>query len=170
MYKGIVEDKMLISEKLNSEINAQVGHELEASHQYMSIAAYFESRFLKKFGELFRKQALEEREHAEKFIKFILDSGGAVKIPAIPAPKYEFTSVEEAVTLSLNWEKDVTKKIYALVDLAIAEKNHIAREFLGWFVSEQLEEVSSMEQLLGVVQMAGEKNLIMLEAYVSHND
>jgi ferritin len=91
-----------------------------------------------------------------------------VKIPAIPAPKWEFTSAEEAVNLALNWENDVTKKIYALIDQAVAEKNHIAREFLGWFATEQLEEVSSMEQLLAVVQMSTEKNLLMIEAYISH--
>lgn len=159
---------MLISQKLVDSINTQVGQELEASHQYLSIAAYFEGRHLKKFGELFQKQASEEREHADKFIQFILDAGGSVKIPAVPAPKADFASAEEAVSLALNWENDVTKKIYALVDLAEAEKNYIAREFLGWFVSEQLEEVSSMEQLLGVVQMSGEKNLLMLEAYISH--
>ncbi|MHC1740831.1 MAG: ferritin [Anaerolineaceae bacterium] len=159
---------MLISKELNKAINDQIGYELGASHQYMSIAAYFEARYLKKFAELFRKQAAEEREHAEKFIQFVLDAGGSVKIPAVPAPKSEFATAEEAVALSLEWEKDVTNKIYALVDMAITEKNHIAREFLGWFVTEQLEEVSSMEQLLGVVQMSGEKNLLMLEAYVSH--
>ena len=98
-----------------------------------------------------------------------MDAGGTVQIPAIPAPKADFASAEEAVALSLDWEKDITKKIYALVDLAIEEKNHIAREFLGWFISEQSEEVSSMEQLLAVIQMSGEKNLLMLEAYVSHN-
>jgi ferritin len=161
---------MLISQELNTRINVQIGDELGASHQYMSIAAYFEARYLKKFAELFRKQGLEEREHAEKFIQFILDAGGVVRIPAIPAPKADFTSADEAVSLAVTWEKDVTQKIYALVDLAIAEKNHIAREFLGWYVTEQLEEVSSMEQLLGVVKMSGENNLLMLEAYVSHND
>jgi bacterioferritin B len=159
---------MLISKELNKSINIQIGHELEASHQYMNIAAYFDERHLQQFAGLFRKQALEEREHAEKFIKFILDAGGSVKIPEIPAPKAEFESAEEAVNLSLNWEKDVTKKIYVLVEQAESEKNFIAREFLGWFVTEQLEEVSSMEQLLGVVKMSGEKNLLMLEAYVAH--
>jgi len=160
---------MLISKKFNNSINVQIGDELGASHQYMSIAAYFEGRYLKKFGELFRKQALEEREHAEKFIQFLLDAGGKVEIPAIPAPKADFASAEEAVSLAVDWEKDVTKKIYALVEQAEADKNYIAREFLTWYVNEQLEEVSSMEQLLGVVQMSGEKNLLMLEAYVSHN-
>jgi ferritin len=159
---------MLISKELNNGINEQVGHELDASHQYLSIAAYFEARHLKKFAELFRKQAAEERTHADKFIQFILDANGEVKIPAIPAPKWEFTSAEEAVNLALNWENDVTKKIYALLDQAVTEKNHIAREFLGWFATEQLEEVSSMEQLLAVVQMSTEKNLLMIEAYISH--
>jgi ferritin len=160
---------MLISEKLNKKINDQIGHELEASNQYMSMAAYFEGRHLKKFAELFRKQSDEERTHAQKFVQFVLDAGGTVKIPAIPAPKTDFASAEEVVKAALDWEKVVTEKIYALVDLSISENNHIAREFLGWFVSEQLEEMSSMEQLLGVVQMSGEKNLLMLEAYVSHS-
>jgi ferritin len=42
------------------------------------------------------------------------------------------------------------------------------RQFLAWFVTEQLEEVSSMDNLLGVVKNAGEKNLMMVEAYLSH--
>jgi ferritin len=160
---------MLISEKMNKKINDQIGHELDAANQYMSMAAYFEGRYLKKFAELFRKQSDEEREHAKKFVQFVLDAGGTVKIPAIPAAKADFASAEEVVKTALEWEKVVTEKIYALVDLAISENNHIAREFLGWFVSEQLEETSSMEQLLGVVKMSGEKNLLMLEAYVSHS-
>lgn len=159
---------MLISKSLNQAINAQIGRELEASHQYLSIAAYFDGRHLKKFAELFFKQAAEEREHAEKFLKYILDAGGEVVIPAIAAPKATFATAEEAVALSLNWEKEVTNYIYGLVEIAVSEKDYIARQFLDWFVAEQLEEVSSMEQLLGVVQMSGEKNLIMLEAYVSH--
>jgi len=50
----------------------------------------------------------------------------------------------------------VTKQINGLVDLAIAESDHISRNFLQWFVNEQLEEVSSMEQLLSIVRRAGE--------------
>jgi hypothetical protein len=35
-------------------------------------------------------------------------------------------------------------------------------------VDEQLEEVRKMDQLLGVVQQAGEKNLLLVEAYLVH--
>ena len=37
-------------------------------------------------------------------------------------------------------------------------------------MDEQLEEVAKMDQLLGVVQQAGEKNLLMVEAYLVHVD
>jgi ferritin len=37
---------------------------------------------------------------------------------------------------------------------------------LQWFVTEQLEEVSSMEHLLKLVQRAGEKNLLFVESHL----
>jgi bacterioferritin B len=159
---------MLISKELNHAINIQIGREFEASMQYLSIAVYFEGRYLKKLAELFHKQSEEEREHALKFVKYIVDTGGHLEIPPIAAPKASFESAEETAALSLKWELDVTKYIYELVEMAIAEKDHIAREFLAWFVTEQLEEVSSMENLLGVLKQVGEKNLIMVEGYLSH--
>jgi ferritin len=86
----------------------------------------------------------------------------------VAAPKADFTSAEEAVALSLKWEQDVTSYIYELVEIAESTKDYIAREFLAWFVTEQLEEVSSMDHLLGVIKNAGDKNLLMVEAYLSH--
>jgi hypothetical protein len=35
-------------------------------------------------------------------------------------------------------------------------------------VDEQLEEVMKMQRLLGVVRMAGERNLLSVEAYLVH--
>lgn len=159
---------MLISKELNKAINLQIGREMEASNQYLSIAAYFEGRYLKKLAELFFKQATEENEHALKFVHYILDAGGQLEIPALAAPKAVYASAEEAVGMAVKWETDVTRFIYDLVEITEKEKDYIGREFLNWFVSEQLEEVSSMTTLLGVIQQTGEKNLIMVEGYLSH--
>ena len=159
---------MLISKELNKAINLQIGREMEAYNQYVSIAGYFEGRFLKKLAGLFFKQAAEETEHAMKFVHYILDAGGQVEIPALAAPKNTYASAEEAVGMALKWETDVTKYIYDLVAITEKEKDYIGREFLNWYVTEQLEEVSSMTTLLGVVQQTGEKNLIMVEGYLSH--
>jgi ferritin len=159
---------MLITKKLNDAINVQIGREMEASTQYLQIAAYFEERYLKKLAELFYKQAAEEQEHALKFLHYVTETMGKLTIPALKAPKSDFASAEEAVGLALKWEQEVTGYIYELVEIAIDTKDYIAREFLNWFVTEQLEEVSSMDTLLGVIRNVGDRNLIMAEAYLSH--
>lgn len=161
---------MLISKELLALVNEQIGHEFEASHQYIQIAAFFDSHALKRARDLFLKQSDEEREHGMKFVKYVMETGAEVAIPAIPAAKSDFKTAEEAIQFALDWEWVVTRKINAMMDLAIKQNDHLAREFLGWFVSEQLEEISSMDNLLKVVKAAGEKNLIMLEAYLSHAD
>ena len=159
---------MLISRKLNAAINEEIGLELFASNQYLNMSAYLEGQTLKKLAAMFAKQADEERGHALKFVKYLNDVGGAVVIPAVPAPKATFKSVEEVVQKSLDWEIEVTDRCNALMTLAIAEKDYIAQDFLRWFVTEQLEEVGTMENLLKIVRQAGERNIIMLEAYISH--
>ena len=161
---------MLISKELSAAFNAQIGRELGASHQYVSMAVYFEERAMKMLAELFYKQADEEREHGMKFVRYLATVGGAVEIPAIEAPGTRFASVEEAMQKAYQWEVDVTRHIYDLMDQAIAEKDHAARAFLSWFVTEQVEEVQKMENLLKVVRQVGERNVIMVEAYLVHNE
>ena len=92
-----------------------------------------------------------------------LDADGAVRIPAIPAPKSEFGSAEEAVALALEWEYTVTKQINSLLDLASKERDYVAHDFLEWFAREQLEECSSMDTLLKMIRRTGESGLMLVE-------
>jgi ferritin len=163
-----VHNPMLISKELNAAINEEIGLELFASNQYLAIAAYLEGLALKKTAAMFFKQSDEERQHALKFAHYVSTAGGTLTIPQVKAPQARFKSVEEAVKLSLDWEIEVTDRCNALMTLAVSQKDYIAQDFLRWFVTEQLEEVSTMDNLLKVVRQAGERNLIMLEAYLSH--
>jgi ferritin len=158
---------MLISKSMNAALNTQVGQEFGASLQYVQIATYFDREGLPTLAQHFYKQAEEEREHAMKFVRFIADAAGEVAIPAIQAPQPTFQSAEEAVRKSVDWEVTVTKQINALMDLAIKDNDHITRNFLNWFMEEQLEEVSSMETLLSMVRRAGESGLLFVENYLA---
>ena len=102
------ETAVLISPELAKAFNEQIGHEFGASMQYLAIAAHFYQRSLTLLAKLFEQQAEEEKQHAMKFIKYLQDTKGGLHIPAIPAPKAEFATAEEAVQAALNWEKDVT--------------------------------------------------------------
>ncbi len=159
---------MLISKELTAAMNEEIGLEFFASNQYVAMAAYFDNLALPKLSKAFLKQADEERGHAMKFIKYLMDTGGHVAIPDVKAPKSDFATVEEAVKISLDWELEVTRRCNALYKQAVDENDYAAQDFLRWFVTEQIEEVSTMDNLLKVVKAAGERSLIVVEAYLVH--
>lgn len=158
---------MLISQELTDAINAQIGREFGASMQYLEIAAYFDAEALNKTAEFFYKQSEEEREHALKLLKYVVETGGQVRIPVIESPKPDFHSAEEAFEASLAWEQEVTRQINNLMAIAVRENDYLSRQFLDWFVVEQLEEVNSMDQLLRTVRRLTEKNIILLEPIIA---
>ena len=157
---------MLISKELEAAINQQVANEFGASLQYVSIAAFFDSQDMPEAAAFFFRQAEEENAHAMKFVHYVLETGGQLKIAAIPATKYDFVSAEEAVKAALDWEIEVTGQINALMGIAVEKKDYIGQAFLQWFVSEQLEEISTMSTLLSVTRRAKD-NMFYLEEYIA---
>lgn len=159
---------MLISKELEGAINAQIGREFGASLQYNNIAAYFDADNLPSLAAFFYRQATEEHMHAMKFLNYIVDAGGQVRIPAIEACKSDFADAVEAAGLALDWEQEVTRQINDLMNLAIQQKDHIAQDFLRWFVTEQLEEIATMERLLSIIKRSKD-NLLFADDYLSRN-
>lgn len=158
---------MITSQRIIDAIDQQIGNEFAAMLQYTAIAAHFDAETLPELSAHFAKQAEEEKQHAHKFVQYVVDTGARVTIPAIAAPQCSFESAEQAVQLSLDQEKKVTSQINALVHMAKEESDYTTDNFLQWFVQEQLEEVSSMSDLLSIVQRAGEGNLLRVEEYLA---
>ncbi|MBE9525058.1 MAG: ferritin [Chloroflexi bacterium] len=159
---------MLISKELESAINAQIGAEFGASLQYVSIASYFNGDDLPQLADFFYRQAEEEKVHAMKFAHYVVETGGTVRIPSIPVTKYDFVSAEDGAQLALDWENEVTRQINNLMDIAVKDNDYIAQDFLRWFVTEQLEEISTMGTLLKTIQRAGD-NILMVEDFLMRN-
>ena len=157
---------VVVSQKIIAPINEQIGNEFSAMLQYYAIAAHFSAEALPELAAHFHSQAEEEKQHALRFIEFLTDAGARVNIPSVPAPEAHFNVAEDAVKLSLQQEERVTAQINALVSIAKSESDYTTDNFLQWFIKEQLEEVASMEQLLRVVQRAGEGNLLRVEEYL----
>jgi bacterioferritin B len=158
---------MIISTKMARAINEQIGREFGASLQYVAIATYFDTQGLPRLAKHFYRQADEERDHAMRFVKYLVDAGAGVALPAVDGPKNEFATAEECVKLSLRGEEAVTKQIHGLMDLAVKESDYATQHALQWFVEEQVEEVSSMDRLLSVVRRAGEGQLLIVEAFLA---
>ena len=158
---------MPVEKAIAEGLNAQLGRELAAHLQYLSIAAYFDAEALPQLAAFFDAQAQEEHDHAMRFMGYIRDVSAQLTIPELAPPQAGFESAEEAVALSLSSEQAVTGFINDLTTLAEDHRDHATRTFLQWFVTEQIEEVSTMSDLLTVVQRAGATNLLLVEDYVA---
>ncbi len=159
---------MLISKELENTINAQVGAEFAASLQYLSIAAYFDADDLPQLAAFFYRQSEEEKEHALKLAHYVVEAGGQLRIPAIADTKYDFQTAEECAKLALKWETEVTSMINNLMDIAVKDKDYISQQFLAWFVTEQLEEIATMNTLLRTIQRAS-NNILWVEDFLARN-
>ncbi|MBI1879263.1 MAG: ferritin [Chloroflexi bacterium] len=160
---------MLLKQSMVDAINKQVVEEFTASLQYIAIALHFDTETLPELSKIFHTQATEEHGHAMKLLQYLSDAGAKAMVPATREPKNHFETAVEAVQLALNQELKVTEQINHLVDQAAQENDHLTRQFLQWFVTEQLEEVASMTDLLNVVQRAGEANLLLVEDFLARN-
>src|SRR5260221_6757133 len=92
---------MLTSKKVINAINEQIGYEFSASLQYYAIGSHFAAEALPQLSQHFFKQAEEEKGHALRFIKYIVDAGGGAVIPPIDAPQTKIQTARGAVKLSL---------------------------------------------------------------------
>ncbi len=155
----------MISEKLQQKLNEQVQKEFFSAYLYLSIEAYFLSQGLDGFANWFHVQAQEERDHAMLIFNYINRVGGRIKLERIDAPQNDFSSIEQALRLTLEHEQSVTRSIYDIVDVALAERDHKTNTFLQWFVNEQVEEEENAERNVKNFEMVkGEgKGIIILD-------
>lgn len=146
-------------------LNQQITNEMQASLQYTAISSYFDSEALPELAAFFTRQSEEEREHALKFVKYLLDAGSRPHFKGIPDVRNDFRNASEAVQCALDHELKVTQQINDLVATAAKQNDYMTHTFLQWFVTEQLEEVSSMSTLLQIIKHAG-TSLLLVEDYV----
>jgi bacterioferritin B len=149
-----------------SALSEQIAHEFAASQQYVAIAVHYDAETLPRLAAHFYQQALEERNHAMMMVQYLLDAGERVAIPGVAEPQTAFADTVEPVALALGQERRVTDQINALAGLARELGDYAGEQFTHWFIKEQVEEVSSMSDLLTVVERARD-NPLLAEEYLA---
>jgi ferritin len=138
----------MLTPSMQNALNSQLNAEYYSSYLYLSMAAYCEEISLKGFANWFRVQVQEEMVHAMKFFNFILDRRGKVELKAIEGPPVKWDSSQAIFEASLEHEKSVSQRLNKLADLAVKESDHATHAFLEWFVTEQVEEEATVDQVL----------------------
>lgn len=155
----------MLNQRMEDALNEQHNAELYSGYLYLAMSAWFQSINLSGFAVWMRVQAQEELIHAMKFYDYINERGGRVTLKAIDGPPSEWDSPLAAFEGAYAHEQKVTGMINDLVDLAREEHDHATEIFLQWFVSEQVEEEDSANEVVQKIKLMGDAGggLFMLD-------
>lgn len=155
----------MLSKRIEKELNDQINAEYWSAYFYLSMAAYFENKNLPGFANWMKVQYQEEILHVMKFFNYVNDRGGRVLLKPIDAVKTEWKDEIEVFEDTLKHEQKVTGLINNLVNIALEEKDHATHNILQWYVSEQVEEESNVDEILQQLKMMeGNKHgLLMID-------
>ena len=146
----------MLSEKMEKALNDQINAEIFSSYLYLSMAAYFESQNWMGFAAWMKIQSQEEYGHAMKFFKYVNDVAGKVTLDAIEKSKNDWKSPIAAFEEAQKHELYITDRINKLVALANQEKDYATGLFLNYFVTEQVEEVATVNQIIHKFKQIGD--------------
>jgi len=138
----------MLDSKMEIALNQQVNAELWSSYLYLSMSYDMDNKGYEGMASWFALQAKEEFEHATRFMKYIGEMDGKVKLMPIVEVQQEWNRPIDAFEETLKHEKLVTQKIYKLMDLAIELKDYATQSMLKWFIDEQVEEEDNARKIL----------------------
>lgn len=143
----------MLSEKLEAALNEQINAELWSAYLYLSMSAYFAADGKPGFANWFKVQFQEEQDHAMKFVNYIVERGGKVKLMPIAQVNHVWDSPLAAFQDTLDHEQKVTAMINNLVTIAREEKDYATENLLTWFVNEQVEEEATATSYIDALKM-----------------
>lgn len=146
---------MKLSDALCEAYNTQIQLEFESAFVYLQMGADFEHRNMTGFATWMRTQAAEEQTHAMKFLDFVLDRGGAISLKGVPSSPATPTTALGAFEVARRHEERVSKAISDLYAAALKEQDFASLPLLQWFVNEQIEEESTVSQIVERLRMVG---------------
>ncbi len=145
----------MMNAKMVEALNKQINEEFYSSYIYLAMAAYLDDQDLDGMGHWMRMQAQEEHLHAMKIFDYMIERGARVVLAEVAAPPKDWDTPLASFEAAFEHEVFMTKNINALADLALEEKDHATNNIMQWYVSEQVEEESSVDSIVKKMKMMG---------------
>ncbi len=146
----------MISEKMQEALNEQVNKEFYSAYMYLAMSAYCDTIGLPGFSSWMRLQFEEESLHVTKMFDYILDQGGQIHLKPIEEPPKAYGTPLEVFETTLEHEQYVTRLIHKLMGLAVEEQDYATQTFLQWYITEQVEEESNVNNVVAPLRMVGD--------------
>lgn len=132
-------------------------------YAYHAIWAYFDrdSVALPGFAKFFSEQSMEERVHAEEFMKYQNKRGGTVELQPIAVPEMKFTMDDGtndalyAMDLHLQLEKFVYHKLTDLHKVAEEAGDSQMQDFVEGYLTHQVDAIKTAADYVAQLKRVG---------------
>jgi len=153
----------MLPKKVEEILNRQIEREDYSSQLYLSMASWAENKGFEGVSNWLYAQAEEERVHLLKLVKYVNERDGVALIPGINTPPNDFGDVFVMFDQVLKHEKYISASINEIVGVCIAENDYTTQNWIQWFVTEQIEEESSVKAIIDKLNLLGKNNLYMFD-------
>jgi ferritin len=153
----------MLKPKVEKILNEQIEKEGYSSFLYLAMASWAEQKGMVGVSQWLYAQAGEEKMHMLKFVAYINGRGGKAIIPAIKQAPTEWKDVFVMFDEVLKHEQYISESINKVVEVAIKENDFATNNWLQWFVTEQVEEESSVQLVIDKLSMLGKASLYLFD-------
>lgn len=153
----------MLKKSIEDLLNRQIEREGYSSILYLSMASWAETEGYNGVAEWLFAQAEEEKEHMLKIIRYVNERDGKAIIPSFDKPPVSFDGLKVMFDQVLEHEKYVSQSINEIVEQTVKDNDFATNNWLQWFVSEQVEEESSAQEIIDKLKLVGEHNLYMFD-------
>ena len=162
-----------MNKEILDAIQKQINLEAYSAYVYLAMAAYFDNISLDGCASWMKLQAKEELSHMMKFYDYVVSQNEEVEFQLIKKPVKSWDTPLSAFKTALEHEKKVSAAIHKIMDLSIAHNDHRTRQFLMWFIEEQVEEEQEVQSIIDKIALIREERssiLIIDKALMKRSD
>ena len=147
----------MISEKIKNVLNEQINKEFYSAYLYLSMSAYFAQIGLYGFSEWAKIQSKEEIDHGMILFEYIINRNSQVHLVQLETPKFEMTNPISVFEQIYNHERSITSAIDSVANMSESDCDLATRNFIDWYLSEQIEEEAMVSRIISKLKAFGEE-------------
>ena len=141
----------MISDKIRDILNEQINKEFYSAYLYLSMSAYFSEIGLYGFSNWTKIQSKEEIDHGMILFEYVLGRNSQIHLAQISMHVFD------------KHERSITTAIDAVVAMTEGECDLSTRNFIDWYLKEQIEEETAVSRIIAKLKAFGaEKSALYL--------
>lgn len=153
----------MISDKIRDILNEQINKEFYSAYLYLAMSAYFSEVGLYGFSHWTKIQSREEIDHGMILFEYVLNRKSQVRLKQVEAPALDWNGPIDVFEQIYQHERTITSSIDCVASMTEGECDLATRNFIDWYLKEQIEEEASVLRVISKLKAFGaEKSALYL--------